>query len=85
MPYWDWARLDTQIVPKEALNEDFRVKGPPSSASRKEDYNPLFQSPFANNTSEEISVSDMVNLLASIQFMPPSINDVFAHQDDREC
>jgi hypothetical protein len=56
IPYWDWARGDTQIVPEQALDSDYNVDGPPSSASTGKDYNPLFAYPFAEGTSPDITV-----------------------------
>ena len=61
MPYWDWASQDTQIVPQIALDRDYREKGPGSSASVTakgfEDYNPLFEYPFPEDTPDDIRVS----------------------------
>lgn len=56
IPYWDWARLDVQIVPEVALDPDYRPNGPPSTESSKLDYNPLFTYQFPANTDSEITV-----------------------------
>ncbi|OCL03657.1 Di-copper centre-containing protein, partial [Glonium stellatum] len=49
MPYWDWARKDVPIFPREALNNENSTNGPPSSASIHAKYNPLFQAPFQSS------------------------------------
>lgn len=60
IPYWGWARKDTQIVPAEALSPEYRAPGPQgsniASASDKDDYNPLFLYKFPEGTSPEITV-----------------------------
>ena len=59
IPYWDWARKDTQIVPQEALNRENPVHGPPSSASLpalEKNYNPLYAYPFPEETQGDIKV-----------------------------
>ena len=55
MPFWDWARKDVTIFPKDALNNETRVPGPSSTASVNPEYNPLFQSPFQDGVPEDIS------------------------------
>ena len=60
IPYWDWARKDTQIVPQEALDREYRTDGPPSSGSIStlgKDYNPLYAYSFPKGTTEDITVS----------------------------
>ena len=56
IPYWDWARLDVQIVPEVSLDPNYRPMGPPSSESSKRDYNPLFDYPFPEGTDSQITV-----------------------------
>ena len=59
MPYWDWARKDTQIVPQEALDREYPADGPLSSESISalgKNYNPLYAYPFPEKTPEKITV-----------------------------
>ena len=59
IPYWDWARKDTQIVPKEVLDPKYPVGGPLSSKSISAPggkYNPLYAYPFPEGTPSEIKV-----------------------------
>ena len=56
IPYWDWARKDTQIVPQEALDPEYLADGPPSSKSIPKKYNPLYAYPFPKGTTEDITV-----------------------------
>ena len=69
IPYWDWARKDTQIVPAEALNPNYRAPGPQgskiASASDKDNYNPLFLYKFPEGTSTEITVRLPADFLIS--------------------
>jgi hypothetical protein len=60
IPYWDWARKDTQVVPAEALDPCYHAPGPQgskiASASDKDDYNPLYLYKFPEGTPTEITV-----------------------------
>ena len=59
IPYWDWARKDTQIVPQEALDPKYPADGPPSSESIStlvKNYNPLYAYPFPKGTTKDITV-----------------------------
>ena len=56
IPFWDWARKDTQIIPRQTLDPNLVVKGPPSSNASKGDYNPLYAFPFSQGTDPKITV-----------------------------
>ena len=60
IPYWDWARKDTQIVPAETLDPNYRLPGPQgsntTSVSDGGGYNPLFMYKFPDGISPEITV-----------------------------
>ncbi|KAL8790996.1 MAG: hypothetical protein Q9195_006070 [Heterodermia aff. obscurata] len=58
IPYWDWARLDTQIVPEECLEPNFRWAGPVSSASSRINYNPLYSYTFPRGTDGTVTMLD---------------------------
>ena len=60
IPYWDWARLDTQIVPEESLEPNFRWAGPVSSASSKTNSNPLYSYTFPRGTEEAVTVGNLL-------------------------
>lgn len=66
LPYWDWARKDVQIVPEEAIDPNYHVNGPPSSASvpapERLYYNGLFAYEFPDGTPDEIRVSSSISL-----------------------
>ena len=50
IPYWDWARRDTQIVPQQALDATYGKDLNP---------NPLFTYKFPSNTTRDITVSTL--------------------------
>ena len=59
MPYWDWARKNTQIVPQEVLDPKDPTDGPLSSKSIPalgNNYNPLYAYPFPEGTPDNITV-----------------------------
>ena len=59
MPYWDWARKTAQVIPQEAIDPGFRVKGPLSKNSVSGpdgNFNPLFRFKFPKDTPVNITV-----------------------------
>jgi len=60
IPYWDWARIDSLIVPPEVLDPNYVLEGPPWQKKNEtplKKYNPLYEYPFPGGTPSEITVS----------------------------
>jgi len=60
IPYWDWARTDSLVVPEEALDPTYNVDGPPWQKKNEtplKKYNPLYEYPFPPGIPADITVS----------------------------